>query len=81
MLTRPADLPDPFIGLPPTGFKELKPMSLQGPGRLVGLYADPAGEVQRIHELTIHIQLMLIDRRIADSHGSRSFVSWEPIDL
>jgi hypothetical protein len=49
-------------------FHEAKRLELQRPGRVVPLQPGPAGQVQRIHDLAVDVELELLGRGVADPH-------------
>ena len=69
MLLRPAHFPDAVVGLAPGILQKREQGELDLPGVIAGRQAGVKGQVHRVHELAIDIQLRLGVSRVADAHG------------
>ena len=79
MLARPAHLPDAVVGQLPTVLEELEQGKDQVAGTaIVSRDPDPPGLVERIDDLSVHVELELLGRRVADSDGLGALVPGQP---
>ncbi len=76
-----ADLPDPFIRLPPVLLHVPGEDLLQRPRGRVRRHAGTPCLVQGIHHLPVNIQLDLRGCRVADAHRAGAFVAGQPAQL
>ena len=72
---RTAHLPDTFVGLAPRRLDELHQLQLETPGRLVAAHTQTGGLIERGHDLAVHVELVLVCRRVPNPHGSGILVS------
>ena len=78
---RAADLPDAFVGLPPTRLEVPEQLLLQGPRLVVLAQTVHPRLIERIQDLAVDVELQLAARGISDPNGTRSFVAVEPREL
>src|SRR5689334_8148032 len=81
MPTRTAHLPNSFVPLRPCPFDILGERALQPPGIVVGFDAGAPGEMERVHDLAVNVELELVGCRVADSDGRGAFVAGQPVEL
>src|SRR5688572_10817104 len=71
----PADLPNAFIGFAPVLFHKLDEMPLQVPRIRPGTDAHAPGEMHRVHDLAVDIELKLFGRRVSNAHRLGAFIT------
>jgi hypothetical protein len=78
---RPAHLPDALVRCLPVRFQEVQQHLLETPGRLVGIDPFPPGQVQRVHHLSVDVELELSRRGVADPDRRRALIARQPVEL
>ena len=66
---RAADFPDPFVRFLPERLEAADERFLQLPRGRVDRYPRPQGQVHRIHDFSVHVELSLVRGGVADPHG------------
>ena len=70
MLGRAAHLPDAVVGLLPTVLEEIEKCEDQVARAGIGFVdAEPPGLVEGVDDLSVHVELELLGRRVAHSDG------------
>jgi hypothetical protein len=78
---RLAHLPDAVVGLVPNAGEMIQEHSLDPPGFAVGFELEPPHDVHRVHEFSVHVELQLLERGVADPHGAAVLVAGQPWQL
>ena len=78
MAARPSDFPDSLVGLGPCCFQEREQSLLQRPRIVVGRDAGSSSEMQRVHHLSVHVELQLTDGGVSYPHGPRLLIARQP---
>jgi hypothetical protein len=81
VLAPAAHLPDAFVGFMPDLLDVLENFELQIPGGLLDPEAALPRLMQRVHHFTVHVELKLVVRGVADAHRLRLLVTVEPRHL
>ncbi len=80
MLRRPANLPNPLVGLLPSRLDEVDQHPLQIPSGGLRVQAGPAKLKHGVQKFAINVELKLLAGRIADPHRPAPFVAGQPIE-
>src|SRR4029078_2531723 len=76
-----ADFPDPFIRFTPRLLEMSEESLLQRPRVGIVLEAGATREMQGVHHLAVDIELKLRACGVSETHGLRTFVTWQPRQL
>src|SRR5215211_3156422 len=75
---RAAYLPDPVVRLPPLRLEVIEEFLLDRPCPRLGLETEFLGVVERVHDLAVDIQLLLVARGVSDANRLGPQVAGEP---